>query len=62
MISKCPHCREELMWEDDLEASYSDDEYVVSILGRCPVCDKLFQWTETYLLKYQTEPVEVAGE
>jgi hypothetical protein len=50
------------MWEDDLEASYSDDEYVVSILGRCPVCDKLFQWTETYLLKYQTEPIEVAGE
>lgn len=57
-MPECPICGGEIMWDDTLDDSFADDEYIVTFRGYCPDCEKYFIWTETYIRKDRTDLVE----
>lgn len=49
---KCPHCNEELIYEDELDSGYYGEEYYcVTWLMSCPKCDYEQKLYETYKLE-----------
>ncbi len=57
-MPECPYCHETLMWEDDIETTYSDDDYIVTVLGSCPVCKKTFAWDDYYKYSHRNNLIE----
>lgn len=49
---KCPHCNEELIYDDELDNGYYGEEYFcVTWLMVCPKCDYEQKLYETYKLE-----------
>lgn len=56
---ECPHCHNTLIWEDDVDTTYSDDDYyIVTVRGSCPICKKVFLWDEYYKYSHRNNLIE----
>lgn len=45
----CPYCKRELEYSDIVDNSYDGARHESIWEGYCPVCSKVFTWTEIYL-------------
>ena len=45
---KCPHCNVYLEEVDNYDTEIGAGDVTLFIVGECPLCEKRFQWTETY--------------
>lgn len=48
MPPKCPHCNEELEYDERTSAQNFGDYYYETWHGYCPKCGKGFYWDEVY--------------
>ena len=50
---KCPYCgnKEDLFYGDLIESNYDSDTYYADWEIVCPVCERIFTYTEVYELK-----------
>lgn len=45
---KCPHCNTLLEEVDNYDIEIEAEGITLYIIGECPLCEKRFQWAETY--------------
>ena len=58
---KCPNCKSIVRAEETYDTEWTENRYYDCVEGTCPICDKIWRWTEVYVFDH-IEDVEELNE